>query len=373
MIVVEFIKDILSTSLSLLHGSSGWLVVSYIIAGLLHDVISPVRFNKHLGNKKLSSILKATLSAMILPVCSCGAVPIGISLYYSGAYLGPTLAFMASSPFLNPLAITLSLGLLGPQITIINAVAGLTLPLIVGVIGNRFGGDELKKPQLEEEIDRIDLEESDNVPLLEKFKSGLLWVKDDLALTLSKYVVLGMVFGGFILTVFPDSSIQQYLGNPSMLSLGTVALLGTLMYVWAVGHIPFIAALIASGAAPGAAVTFLMSGAATDIPELYTIYKMIGKKSAAIYAVVITIYALIVGYITNLILMPGFEPAINYNRIDNSIESANTLSLHFPEPVKWICTIIVLIFFVKAMYPQVINFIDKIKGDGSDDDEQGCC
>ena len=42
---------------------------------------------------------------MFIPICSCGTIPLGISMYYSGAYLGPTLAFMTSTPMINPLAI----------------------------------------------------------------------------------------------------------------------------------------------------------------------------------------------------------------------------------------------------------------------------
>lgn len=359
MLILDFLKDILLTSISLLNGTSGWLVFSYIIAGLLHDVVSPVRFHKHLGNTKISSILKVTVSGMCLPICSCGTIPLGISLYYSGAYVGPTLAFMASTPALNPIALILSYGLLGKELTMINIAAGFLLPFIIGIVGNKFCGNEISKPDLEEEIMAMSLDSTEKVSLLEKLKSGLHWAANDLALVLSKYVVLGMLFGGFILTAFPDSFIQRYLGNPSMLSLWNVAVLGAFMYVCAVGHIPFIAALIASGASPGAAITFLMAGAATNIPELLSIYKMIGKKTAIVYGVVISIFSLTVGYLTNLWLMPGFEPAINYNRIDSTIETANKLLFTIPEPLKYLCSLIVFIFFLKAMYPKVIGFFSK--------------
>ncbi|WP_246579166.1 efflux transporter SaoE [Alkaliphilus flagellatus] len=359
MLILDFLNDIIFTSIGLLNGASGWLVFSYIVAGLLHDVISPRRFHKALGNTKLSSILKSTLSGTCLPICSCGTIPLGISLYYSGAYVGPTLAFMASTPVLNPIAIILSYGLLGKEITIINIVAGLLLPFIVGIIGNKLGGNELRKEGLEEEIIANSLKPIEKVTLLEKFRSGIQWVIGDLAVVLSKYVVLGMLFGGFILTAFPDAFIQKYLGNPSMLSLWNVAVLAAFMYVCAVGHIPFIAALIASGASPGAAITFLMAGAATNIPELLSIYKLIGKKTAVIYGVTISVFSLIVGYLTNLWLMPGFKPAVNFNRIDNTIESANKLLFNLPEPVKYLCSFIIFLFFLKGIYPKVKYFFKK--------------
>ena len=108
---MEFIKIIFDglratvlSAITALNGASGWLVISFFLAGILHNVLSAEKFQNHLGNKKLSSIFKATISGMFLPICSCGVFPIGISLYYSGAYLGPVLAFMTSTPIINPIA-----------------------------------------------------------------------------------------------------------------------------------------------------------------------------------------------------------------------------------------------------------------------------
>lgn len=360
LIILSFLKTILFTSINMLNGASGWLVFSFIIAGLLHDVISPARFHKSLGNTKLSSILKVTISGMFLPICSCGTIPLGLSMYYSGAYLGPVLAFMTSTPIINPIAVILSYGLLGKELTIIYVAVGFTLPFIIGIIANTFGGNELKKEGIEEALLNASLMDEEDTTLLEKFKSGLSWVVNDLAIVVSKYVIMGMLFGGFILTAFPDTFIQKYLGNPSMLSLWNIALLATIMYVCAVGHIPFIAALIASGASPGAAITFLMAGAATNFPELISIYKVIGKRAAIMYASIVSISSLLVGYFTNKLLMPGFKPVINIDSVDNSIEYANKLMFIAPKPIKYICSLIIFFFFIKGIMPKVKNMFESI-------------
>lgn len=360
MIVFDFIKSMLLAAINMLNGASPWLIFSFTIAGLLRDVLSPERFHKSLGNTKISSLLKVTISGMFLPICSCGTIPLGLSMYYSGAYLGPVLAFMTSTPIINPCAVILSYGLLGKEITIIYLIVGFTLPMIIGIVANKFGGDELKMPGLEEQIIATSLEDKGNLTLWDKIKSGMIWALNDLALIVSKYVILGMLFGGFIVTAFPDTFIQKYLGNPSMLSLGNIAVLATVMYVCAVGHIPFIAALVASGAAPGVAITFLMAGAATNFPELISIYNVIGKRAAIMYGTMVTTAALLVGALTNKLLMPGFEPAINFNTIDKSIESANKLIFAAPEPLKYLCSAIIFIFFLKSVTPKIKSSFEKI-------------
>ncbi len=260
--IIYYIKKILLTSINLLNGASTWLIFSFILAGFLHNILAPDKFQKMLGNKKISSLIKATLSGMLLPICSCGVIPLGLSLYYSGAYLGPTLAFIASTPIINPIAVFLSYGLLGPKIATIYLVVGFTVPLIIGAIGNKLGGGpELKAPggveeQIQKRMEEIELEE-DQISIFEKIKmGGMLWSFSDVAVAVSKYVIPGMLLAGILLVLVPQEFIQQYLGSPNAVSILGIAVIGCIMYVCAVGHIPFIAALVASGAAPGVAITF---------------------------------------------------------------------------------------------------------------------
>ncbi|MDK2584411.1 efflux transporter SaoE [Romboutsia sedimentorum] len=350
MHILNFIKDILITSVSILNGASGWLVISFVIAGLLHNLITPQKFQNALGNTKITSILKSTVSGMLLPICSCGVIPIGISMYYSGAYLGPVLAFMTSTPIINPIAVVLSFGLLGPQITVIYVIAGFVVPMIVGILGNVFGKDELCVAKDDDES-LIELEEEKR-SLTQNILDGLKWSFGELALTISKYVIIGMVVAGFITTVFPTSIIQKYLGNPGVLSLGSISILACIMYVCAVGHIPFIAALVASGASPGVAITFLIAGAATNLPELISMYNVIGKRAVIIYSTTLTSCALIIGYITNELLV-GSSVNMDIETSKASIDIANKIMINIPDSMKYLCSFIIFVFFIKAMLPSV--------------------
>lgn len=345
------VKDTIITAFIMLNGSSGWLMISFVLAGVLHNVVTPERFQEHLGNKKVSSLLKSTISGMFLPICSCGVIPIGISMYYSGAYLGPMLAFMTSTPIINPIAVILCFGLLGPQITIIYIIAGFTLPMLVGFLGNTFAKDELYVVSSGDDSEKIDLEE-ERKGFFENLIDGMKWSFSELALTISKYVVVGMIMAGFITTIFPSSIIQKYLGNPGMISMASITILACIMYVCAVGHIPFIAALVASGASPGVAITFLIAGAATNLPELISMYNVIGKRCVIIYTATLTIGSIIIGYITNL-LLSGNSNIVNSQADGPSVQLANSLFLNIPESITYICSIAIIIFCIIAIFPKM--------------------
>lgn len=325
----------------MLNSASVWMVISFAIAGALHEFLSPEKMKKSsICSSRISGVFWVTVFGMLIPICSCGTIPLGISLYYSGAYLGPTLAFMTSSPMINPIAVILCWGLLGKEITIIYVITGFVAPMLIGLhlpgIGEQDGQPAIL---LEEEA----------VSFKDKLLSGLKWSFTELSVTVCKYAVSGMLIAGLIFNIFPQSAVQTYLGNPGIISLFGITVVAALMYVCAVGHIPFIAALVASGAAPGVAITFLMAGASTNIPELLTINRTIGKRAMIMYFFMVTVISNIVGYITNQLLMPGFKPVLDYDASQKTIRAANKLIFTAPLWLKYLCSFVLIAYACVAL------------------------
>lgn len=372
----NFIFSIIQSAWSMLNSSSSWMVFSFAVAGVLREFLKPEKIQKTaIGSKRISGVFWTTLSGMFIPICSCGTIPLGISMYYSGAYLGPTLAFMTSTPMINPLAVILAWGLLGKEITNIYIITGFVAPMIIGIVANHFAGNELhiglRNKNNEEAEGTISLEtdeeeepamiqlEFEEPSVWEKLKSGLRWSFTELSVTISKYTVSGMLIAGFLFTVVPQSFVQDYLGNPGMISLLGITVVAALMYVCAVGHIPFIAALVASGAAPGVAITFLMAGAGTNIPELLTISKTIGKRAMFMYFPMVVVISNLVGYLTNRLLMPGLNPVLDFDRTSHTIQQANKLIIALPDWGEWICSGILVAYAAYALLKAIRSKMKK--------------
>jgi uncharacterized membrane protein YraQ (UPF0718 family) len=347
----RLISDMMSTAWDILNDVSPWLVLSFILAGLLRQFLNPAKFQKALGNGRLSSIVKATVSGMLLPICSCGVIPLGLGMYYTGAYLGPTLAFMVATPIINPAAILLAYGLLGPGIATIYLAAGFSVPVLIGVIGNWLGGEEIHAPGVQSPVAQARFEAQETISTGRKLLIGLNWGVFELGTMVGKYIVLGVAMAGILIAAIPQQVIQGYLGNPGMISIFGIAVMGSVIYVCAVGHIPFVAALVASGAAPGIAITFLMTGAATNLPELISIYKMIGRRAVAIYSSLVVLFSLVIGWLANQWLLPDFVPFYNLDKSRQVIGLANELIVSVPDPIQTACSLIILLLFLRAYRP----------------------
>lgn len=346
--------------------SSEWIIISLLLSGIIHAFVKPQKLQRELGNKKLSSIIKTTISGALLPICSCGVLPLALSLYRTGAYLGPTLSFLVATPIINPAAIILAFAMLGKEISIIYVICGIFLPIIIGILGNTFGGKELVSEEvLKLQNENIKIPENNYIDKTKWYKKlyyGIAWGFNTLGIEISRFILIGTLLGTLLIIIIPQSFVMQYLSNPKFVSIIGITAIGCIMYVCALGHIPFIAALISAGASPGIAITFLITGVATNISELISVYKLIGKRSLLIYILSMLLFGILIGYITNILLFDSFTPIFNLSNAKRQIDIANNINIIFPEWFKNICAIIVLFMGLYSWFIMLMNKVKKVRG-----------
>lgn len=123
-----------------------FVAVSFII-GLLTEYLPPSRIRNFLSNKLtgVQYLLGAGLGALT-PFCSCSTVPITAGLLKGGVPFGPTMAFLFSSPVLNPIIIALVLSLLGLKVAVLYTVVTFFGSIAAAVLLSKFGMEKQVKP-----------------------------------------------------------------------------------------------------------------------------------------------------------------------------------------------------------------------------------
>lgn len=132
--MIESLRGFFSIGWSIYADAGFWVVVSLVAGGLLHTFVPQESFRKWLGKTSISSIALATGIGVLLPICSCGVVPLGMAMYWSGASLSATLAFMVATPIINPAAAFMAYGLLGPELAVIYIISGFCIPPVVAYL-----------------------------------------------------------------------------------------------------------------------------------------------------------------------------------------------------------------------------------------------
>ena len=305
----------------ILSESAFWVVVSLLVGGLVHEFLPTSQFRDFLNRKGLGAMFGAVAFGALLPICSCGVIPLAISFYRAGVRLGPVMAFAAATPIINPAAVILSLALLGPQITAAYVALGLTLPFLLGLVSERWGDrpHTLTAPLMATTCcsatsDCCDGGEADTQRasgFWRRVGDALNWAFTDLGPTIAFYMGIGVLLAGLLAAFLPPSWTEAYLRESSLISLGAAGVLGASIYVCAVAHIPLVATLLAAGAAPGVSIVFLVTGTATNLPELIALYNTIGRRTVILYSASLVCGAMLAGAAVNAWLMPGFEPAFD--------------------------------------------------------------
>ncbi len=300
---------------AILAESAAWVLLSLAAGGLVHEFLPGSRLRRLLRGGGLRATAGAVVVGGTLPVCSCGVIPLAVSFYRAGVPLAPVMAFTAATPIINPAAVILSFALLGPQITFAYVVLGLALPFVLGGLAARFGDDARALGGEPSPAGDGCCAGSFAAPpastLALRCLAGLRWGFFELGPTIGFYLAIGLLLAGTVTVLLPQTLTGWLLGGGSVLGLLGAALLGASIYVCAVAHIPVVAALLAAGAGPGAAIVFLVTGTATNLPELFTLYKTIGRRTIAVYVATLVIASVLAGLVVNWWLLPGYQPTFD--------------------------------------------------------------
>jgi hypothetical protein len=158
------------------------------------------------------------------------------------------------------------------------------------------------------------------------------WGFCDLGLPVTKYIFWGILVATSIFAAIPHSFVAAHLGDPGLLSYGSTVLLGATLYVCSIGHIPVVAALIAMGANPGVALTFLLSGVATNFPELVSISRLLKVRVALLYAGGLICVSVLAGILVN-VLPIAVQPALAVNEPGSAVSIAKSITIVVPDVI----------------------------------------
>ncbi|MCX7705818.1 MAG: permease [bacterium] len=290
---MNHIAGIIREAWTLFLQMSFYLVLGFLFAGFIHIFLKTEFIFKHLGKKGISSIIKAVLFGVPLPLCSCGVLPPASTLYKYGATKGSVIAFLIATPTTGIDSIFATYGLLGGIFMIFRIGVSIIIGFFAGVLTDIFPKDELtdRKNILE---DSISCSES-TIPAAFRYAFVELYG------SIAKWIFWGVLIGGTISYLVPDEIISGYTDNRWLTYL-LMLVVGLPLYVCATGSIPIAASLIAKGMSPGAGLVFLIVGPATNSVTMLFVEKMLGKKSFIIYITTVIVGSILSGFLFDTIV-----------------------------------------------------------------------
>ncbi len=295
--MIEYIQQVIVDFWGTVEEMSPYLLFGFFVAGLLSVLISQKVVERHLGGKGIWPLFKASIFGVPLPLCSCGVIPVAMSLHKHGASKGSTISFLLSTPQTGVDSIFVTLSLLGPVFAIFRPVVALITGIIGGVMVNIFGHCE-DAGGVPDKCTGACCAEHPN--MLSKVSHGMRYGFVALPGDIGPAMLLGLIIAALISAFVPENFFAEYLGT-GFFAMVVMMLVGIPLYVCASASVPVAAALILKGITPGAAFVFLMTGPATNAASFVTIWKIMGRRTAITYILTVAGCALISGLLLDAI------------------------------------------------------------------------
>lgn len=242
--------------------------------------------------REVQMILMAALLGGLSPFCSCEVIPFIAALLAVGAPLSAVMAFWLSSPLMDPAMFLITSGTLGFDFAIGKTLAAVAMGLFGGTLTMLFAksavfSDPLReKPQIGgccsvkkpfsgtpvwkfwTEADRREV-----------FKDATL----ENAVFLLKWLALAYMIEALMIRYIPAEWIATILGGEGVGTIALGALVGAPAYLNGYAAVPLVDALLQSGMANGAAMSFMVAGGVSSIPAAIAVWALVKPRIFASY------------------------------------------------------------------------------------------
>jgi uncharacterized membrane protein YraQ (UPF0718 family) len=331
-------------TLDLFVRTAPYLLFGFLAAGLIHALIPTRRLAGWLGGDRWTSVARASLIGVPLPLCSCAVVPVAAALRKRGASRGATSAFLISTPESGVDSIAVTYALIDPIMTVARPIAAFFTAFVAGIAQNFSTGrstrsvgdavrgrdadhgsaagcpdcgspddgdcgcqstagvcaDEACGSRCADDAPETRIDSKRHRRFAPRLRDGARYGLVDLFNDLAGYLVVGFVIAGLLAVLLTRVDVlRAALESPWAMLLMLAA--GVPMYVCAAAVTPMVAVMIYQGLSPGAALIFLLVGPATNAASIALLYRILGRRAVVIYLASIVASALLLGVALNVL------------------------------------------------------------------------
>lgn len=298
-------KEILTAFWHYIVLTAPYLILGFLVSGLVRQFLNLETLKKHLGGKGFLPVVKASLFGVPLPLCSCSVIPAAVTLKKEGIGNGPTSSFLISTPESGVDSFIMTYGVMDIPMTIIRPIAAFVTAFVAGFLQNIFNTDEVvaetHQPGASCGHDHAHEHGHDHEHGSEKkgalrniLEFSFVELSDDLAW----WLFIGLFVGALMNLYLP---IELFQALPKWSEKLVVLAFGIPFYICASASTPIAASMMMKGMSPGTALIFLLVGPATNFTNIAVLQKYIGKKGIIINVIAISLVALVGSYITDFL------------------------------------------------------------------------
>ncbi len=287
--------------------ASPFILVGFAVAAVFRRFFGYEETRRLFGEGTRSSLFRAWVIGMLLPVCSLGAIPVIREMRRAGISGGTILAFAMSGPLFNPLSLLYGLTLSEPIAIISFAGCSLVIVTVVGLIWDRLYPN--------------------SAPPVGEEKAVAYGYRRMLAVGTAAgreaasgsfvYILVGLIGTGLLGALIPANSLQHTFNYDNPLAPLYMTAMAIPAYATPMLAMSQLGMMFQHANSIGAAFVLLVLGAGMNIGLLAWLYREYGFRRGTTWMVLLLTVMLALAYGVDQPLFPkDIEPANHTHAFD---------------------------------------------------------
>lgn len=250
------------------------------------------KINTLLDRGPMRGIIVASVIGAVTPVCGIAVAPIVAALLRQGLPLGVAMAFWLSSPISDPGMIVLTAGILGWGFAVAKLFAALLLGLVAGVVAlcleKRFPHTRWLRSAAVSPGSASGCHTHSSTPWLNE-ALDTFWL-------VGRWLTLALIIEALLRSQLKEVGLASLLGADSSWAVPLAVAVGGPLYIESYAALPLLRGFIDAGLSPGAAMAFLISGAAISFYAAIAVWSLVRPVVFALYLTLGLVGALLIGW-----------------------------------------------------------------------------
>jgi uncharacterized membrane protein YraQ (UPF0718 family) len=261
---------------------------------------------------RIRGVLPAFGLAALLPVCSCGVIPIAKTMIERGGTgTRDGLVFLATAPLLSPIIISLAFTLLGGSYLVLRVVSSLVLALAVALIVRPFLSSPAETPHASSTARATGATTpgaactpSAACAIAPGAGGSVLLAAWRMLTGLIRYVLFGIVLGSLFTAALPADYVGAILQS-GVASMAAVVVVGVPINMCAGEEILLSAPLSGMGLTMGHALAFALASTGICMSSVPLLLNVLGRRATLVMVAIYLVVPFLIGLIVNALPAVG--------------------------------------------------------------------
>ncbi|RKY87067.1 hypothetical protein DRQ15_11340 [candidate division KSB1 bacterium] len=278
-----------------------YVLIGIFVTLLISRFVQVDKLSSVLRGKWMLSVFIAAITGLLSPMSTYVAIPVVAGLLALSFPAPPLIAFLVTSPLMNPILFLMTAGAMGLEMAIARTVTALILGITAGTLVQILTARGVIN--LCSIKSHLPDEPSSPLSLSTKPKKANVLLRElwHLSRFISKYFILGVFIAALIKTLIPASWIVGMVGVQNSYSVLVAAAAGVPLYACGGGTIPIMKVMLSLGMDKGAVLAFFISGPATKLSTILVMKATLESKLLLFYLILTLAGAVVFGYLYSLL------------------------------------------------------------------------